>query len=227
VGGRSAASRPLIAPYGDAAVLAWYADVIDPEVNARVHALAAAVRAVGADHGWGHPVPSYASLLIPYDPLLVDAGEAVRRISTLADGLPAAPKMPVGPLVEIPVRYGGPDGPDLDELAASHGLVPADVIELHSMTEYRCFMLGFSPGFGYLGVVPAEIATPRRSSPRERVAAGSVGIAGSQTGVYPSATPGGWNLIGRTGAEVWDLRRDPPALLGPGVRVRFRPVTEP
>ena len=129
-------------------------------------------------------------------------------------------------LATIAVRYGGADGPDLDEVAALHGLRPSDVVDLHAGATYRVFFLGFAPGFAYLGPLPAELVTPRRATPRERVPAGSVAIAGEQTGVYPFETPGGWQLIGRTEERLWDLDPDrrSPALLQPGDSVRFRPL---
>jgi KipI family sensor histidine kinase inhibitor len=131
---------------------------------------------------------------------------------------------PEGDTIEIPVRYGGPDGPDLEEVASRHGLTSADVVELHAGARYRVLFLGFAPGFAYLGGLPAAIATPRRASPRERVPAGSVGIAGEQTGVYPLSMPGGWNLIGRTDLVLFDPLRPEPALLRPGAPVRFVPA---
>jgi KipI family sensor histidine kinase inhibitor len=127
-------------------------------------------------------------------------------------------------VIELPTRYGGADGPDLDEVAALHGLSARAVIEFHAGTVYRVAFVGFLPGFAYLGSLPHSLATPRRATPRERVPAGSVGIADRQTGVYPFASPGGWQLIGRTATTVWDPRRDPPALLEPGRRIRFVPL---
>ena len=123
------------------------------------------------------------------------------------------------------MRYGGADGPDLDAVADRLGLAPAHVVELHASVEYRVFVLGFAPGFAYLGRLPAELLVPRRDQPRPRVPPGSVAIAGWQTAIYPASTPGGWHLIGRTDAVVWDARRSDPALLVAGDRVRFEPVS--
>jgi KipI family sensor histidine kinase inhibitor len=233
------ADRPQIIAFGDSALLLELGDQIDLELNRRVHALAKGVRDDGA---WGTPVPAYASLLVPYDPAEMGVDEAVDRLSALfARAGTAAERAPVEadtvpgegdtepveadtePL-EVPVRYGGEHGPDLDEVARGHGLRPQDIVALHSGVTYTVYMLGFAPGFAYLGSLSPELATPRRATPRERVPPGSVGIAGQQTAIYPMATPGGWQLIGRTDLKVWDPSAEPPALLQPGRRVRFRPV---
>jgi KipI family sensor histidine kinase inhibitor len=125
---------------------------------------------------------------------------------------------------DIPVRYGGADGTDLDNVAKALGLAPRRVIDMHAAQEYEVLLLGFAPGFAYMGLLPPELELPRRATPRTRVPPGSVAIAGRQTAVYPSGTPGGWHIIGRTDIVLWDVARDPPALLQPGGRVRFRPV---
>ena len=220
------AETASIAPLGDGALLVTFGDQIDVALNSRAHDLAAAVeRLRSTDTRFGRAVPAYASVLVSFDPVAVDpdeAGGVVARLLAELAGEPArAPE--AGALVEIPVRYGGDDGPDLADVAALNDLSPSDVIDLHAGTEYRVFFLGFAPGFAYLGPVSARIATPRLAAPRERIPAGSVGIAGAQTGVYPFALPGGWRIIGRTELAMWDLRRNSPALLRPGDRVRFVP----
>jgi inhibitor of KinA len=126
--------------------------------------------------------------------------------------------------VELPVCYGGEFGPDLEEVAARCGLSAAEVMARHSTAEYRVYMLGFSPGFPYLGGLDPAIAAPRRETPRLRVPAGSVGIAGMQTGIYPQESPGGWQIIGRTPGRLFRPDRAEPCLLGPGDRLRFVPV---
>jgi KipI family sensor histidine kinase inhibitor len=141
------------------------------------------------------------------------------RVSATADVVVAP-----GRLVEIPVRYGGADGPDLGEVAAHAGLTESQVVVLHASVEYDVYMVGFSPGFPYLAGLPERLAMPRRATPRVRVPAGSVAIGGLQTGVYPLASPGGWRLIGRTPLPLFDPRREPPVLLSLGDRVRFVPV---
>jgi KipI family sensor histidine kinase inhibitor len=220
------AETASIAPLGDGSLLVMFGDQIDVALNSRAHDLAAAVdRLRSTDTRFGRAVPAYASVLVPFDPVAVDpeeAGGVVARLLTELAG-EGAPAPGAGALVEIPVRYGGDDGPDLGDVAALNDLRPSDVIELHAATEYRVFFLGFAPGFAYLGPVSAQIVTPRLATPRERIPAGSVGIAGRGTAVYPFELPGGWRIIGRTDVAMWDLRRDSPALLRPGDRVRFVP----
>jgi len=224
----TARAGPEIVSFGDSAVLVILGDQIDEAVNRRVHRLSDAIRGrPPAEARFGSPVPGYASLLVPFDPLELDADDATGRLRQILDEearSPAPPDVEAAPPVEIPTQYGGPDGPDLDEVAARAGLPQGDVVELHASVVYRVYLLGFAPGFAYLGSVPAAIATPRRATPRPRVPAGSVGIAGDQTAIYPFDTPGGWQLIGRTEVPMWDTGRDPPARLRPGDQVRFVPL---
>lgn len=201
---------------------------IDLATNRRVHALAATIRAEAAGGvPWGRPVPAYESVLVPFDPDTLDSEGAKARLAALA-AAPGAVTPAAGagalPVFEIPTRYGGPDGPDLDEVATRTRRTPAEVVALHARRVYTVYMLGFSPGFAYLGSLPAALEVPRRDTPRTEVPAGSVAIAARQTAVYPIASPGGWNLIGRTDAVLWDPRSDPPTPLAPGRRVRFVPV---
>jgi inhibitor of KinA len=222
-------------PFGDDALLVTLpgrvADAIEVDTNRRVHLLADALRRLrDEDPRLGRPVAGFSTVLVPFDPLEIDAGGAAALVAPLAEAataadLAAATDDPAR-TVTIPIRYGGPDGPDLADVAAETGLRPADVVEIHSRTTYRVFVLGFAPGFAYLGSLAEEIAVPRRATPRERVPAGSVAIAGRQTAVYPFATPGGWRLIGRTDMRMWDLDRASPALLVPGDTVRFEPVRD-
>jgi inhibitor of KinA len=166
--------------------------------------------------------PAYASLLVEYDPRSASAGEVERLVLRRLDEAGDRP-LPPGRLVEIPVRY---DGPDLADVARLAGLTEADVVRLHASVECVVRFLGFSPGFAYLSGMPPEIAVPRLAEPRRRVPAGSVAIGGSQTGVYPVASPGGWRIIGTTGLRLFRPEADPPALLAMGDRVRFVAVDQ-
>ena len=211
---------PRLRPVGDAALTVELGDHIDAEINARVQALD---RALARDPfpGCREAVPSYRSLLVVYDPVVTPFEEACRRVTQLA----SAPPVPrEGRRHVIPVRYGGEDGPDLPSVAAACGLSPSQVVALHTSHDYTAFMLGFLPGFAYLGLLPEALHTPRRATPRVRVPAGSVGITGPQTGVYPSLSPGGWNLLGRTSWRPFEAHGHPPARIAPGDRVRFEAV---
>jgi KipI family sensor histidine kinase inhibitor len=169
--------------------------------------------------------PAYCSLLIRFDPRQTDHLNVERDVRALLardpGGAEVAPRE-----VEIPVCYGGDFGPDLAQLAKLQGLSVDEVIRLHSDRTYTVYFLGFVPGFAYLGTVARAIAAPRLSSPRRRVEAGSVGIAGRQTGVYPGPVPGGWRLVGRTPLTMFRPERDPMSLLAAGDQVRFRPIGE-
>lgn len=217
--------RSEILTYGETAVLAVLGDGAGPEATRRVCALVE--RLTGRGGGIETPIAGAATVLVPFDPLAVEASAVRTLVADAIAGLPDPPSPINAELlspIELPTRYGGTDGPDLDEVARRHDLSTAGVIELHASTEYEVRFLGFAPGFAYLGTLAPALVTPRRATPRTRVPAGSVAIADDQTAVYPFASPGGWNLIGRTAVRVWDLDRDPPALLLPGRRVRFVPV---
>jgi KipI family sensor histidine kinase inhibitor len=167
--------------------------------------------------------PAYSSILIRFHPLELTHAEVEARLRELWPKLESV-ELPEPKRVEIPVSYGGEFGPDIEDVARHCGLSVAEVIALHSGVEYRVYFLGFSPGFAYLGGLAEALATPRLAKPRREVPAGSVGIAGQQTGVYPLATPGGWRLIGRTSLRLFDARREPMSLLEIGDLVRFVPA---
>jgi KipI family sensor histidine kinase inhibitor len=205
---------------GDTMLLVEFDQVIDPEVNERVIRLARRLRARLGDV-IRDVVPAYCSIGVHYDPLLTDLAALERLIDEEAQVVEHTSAPDESPLVEIPVQYGGVNGPDLEAVAQWAGCTAEQVIERHAARIYRVYMLGFVPGFAYMGRVEASIAAPRHRVPRERVPAGSVGIAGAQTGVYPFATPGGWQLIGRTDAVMFDPNRAQPSLVQPGDRVRF------
>lgn len=206
-------------PLGEGGALVMLAREIGRESHERVRAFCA--RLDGERwRGLIEYVPAYTTVALYFDPAVVDYEEvrdAALRLA--AQPLNSAPMTAC--LVEVPVCYGGDFGPDLEHVATHHGIAPADVIRIHESGEYEVWMLGFAPGFAYLGGLPERIATPRHATPRVKVPAGSVGIAGAQTGVYPFESPGGWQLIGRTPLRMFDPERSSPALLSPGDRVRF------
>jgi KipI family sensor histidine kinase inhibitor len=209
---------------GEEALLLRLGSEIDLDTNARVHALAARIRATRP--AWLRDlVPAYASLALFVDPAAFadDAdplAAAMGWLDRLESGVPI-PAADTAPVVEIPVRYGGADGPDLEAVARHAGISVVEVVERHCAATYTVAMLGFAPGFPYLLGLDARLATPRLPVPRVRVPAGSVGIGGAQTGVYPRCGPGGWRLIGRTEMPLFNADRDPPAALAPGDHVRF------
>ena len=234
-----------IEPFGERALLVTLGDRIDLVVNAQARRLAAAIEAHRAiDPRLGRAVAAAASVLVPFDALLLGSREASRVVRELArkvqaearsgdadiasgapdKAAPATRAVPTGPPIEIEVRYGGRDGPDLPAVADAHGVRPDDIIELHAGSTWTTLFLGFAPGFAYLGPLPPDLATARRATPRERVPAGSVAIGGDQTAVYPFELPGGWQVIGRTEATMWDIEQARPNLLAPGDRVRFVPI---
>jgi antagonist of KipI len=213
-------SAPRIGRAGDSALLLELDAVIAPEVNARAIAIAAAVRAE-ARPGVRDVVSTFRSVAVYFDPLVTDCAALLTSLER-ACGSPG--KIAQGRTIDVPVLYGGAFGPDLGDVAAFARLSTGEVIDRHAATLYRVFMLGFLPGFTYMGVVEPQIAAPRRAAPRVRVAAGSVGIAGAQTGIYPRESPGGWQIIGRTPLPVFDPERTPASLFAPGDSVRFVPV---
>ena len=215
---------------GDRALRITLGQRIDPAVNRQVHHFAGVLRASGL-HGLEDLVPAYATLTVHYDPVawsgnglppFVALEAALQRLWEGA----AAGALPAPRQVEIPVCYGGDFGPDLAEVAQLCGLTQAELIRRHTAPEYLVYLLGFAPGFPYLGGLDPSIAAPRRGTPRLKVPAGSVGIAGLQTGIYPMATPGGWQIIGRTPRLLFNPAQADPCLLKPGDLLRFVPITE-
>lgn len=208
---------------GDTMLLIEFEPSIDPAINDRVIRLAERLQARlgGAVRDI---VPAYCAIGVHFDPLTTDLAALEAAVEVEARGTARGRPTEDRPVIEIPVRYGGVDGPDLEGVAAWAQCTSAAVVERHAARIYRVYMLGFVPGFAYMGRVDAAIAAPRHRVPRDRVPAGSVGIAGEQTGVYPLATPGGWQLIGRTETAMFDPTRTQPSLLRPGDRVRFVPV---
>ena len=216
---------PKIELLGEDALLVHFGNSIDADLNTRVHALARRIESVRP--AWLRDIaPSYASLALFVDldvfrPTLDALDEATTWLRQVLVGEEFIGRMGEGRLVEICVHYGGEDGPDLEALATHAGLSTIQVIERHVAVEYRVAMLGFAPGFPYLLGLDPALAMPRLQTPRTRVAAGSIGIGGDQTGIYPRSGPGGWRIIGCTTQALFDPHRDPPSLLAAGDRVRF------
>ena len=207
----------------DCAWLLRFDDSISREANERVHAAARALRGAALP-GVVDIVPAYSSLAVVFDEPTVESRDALaERVYALALGSGTGRGVPRR-TVEIPVTYGGDHGPDLAELATRLALDADEIVRRHTAADYVVGMLGFLPGFPYLIGLDATLASPRRATPRTRVPAGSVGIGGAQTGIYPIESPGGWQLIGRTSAVLFDARRDPAVLLEPGDCLRFRAV---
>jgi inhibitor of KinA len=212
--------RFLIA--GDSALVVEFGNTIDPATNRRVRELLLSIERAGVE-GVRDLVPSYRSLLVVYDPLRTTFAALCGRLGDLqahAAGRPVPPPR----VVEIPTAYGGVFGPDLAFVAGHNGLTEDEVVAIHAGTDYLVYMMGFSPGFTYLGGMSERIAAPRLETPRTAIPAGSVGIAQQQTGIYPVESPGGWRLIGRTPVTLFDPSRNPPVIVDAGDYIRFVPV---
>lgn len=213
-------SYPRILPVGETAFTVEYGNSVNATLNAQVHALDAILQANPIE-GITETVPTYRSLLVLYDPCRVDPNDLQIRLRTLAEQTEPERSASSGRLVEIPVHYGDAWGPDLADVAAHTHLSPEAVIRTHTEPTYQVAMLGFAPGFTYLLGLPQTLNTPRLETPRVHVPVGSVGIAGSQTGLYALDTPGGWRIIGRTTLKLFDPDRELPFTLHAGDHVRF------
>ncbi len=211
--------QPKLNPLGDSALLVQFGEEINITVNRRVHTLAALLNLSPLD-GMTETVPAYATLTVYYDPLLLTYDEIHKwvrgKLERMGDVNTRTPRR-----FEVPVRYGDEYGVDLQFVADFHHLGVEDVIRIHSERVYTIYMMGFTPGFPYMGKVDNAIHTPRLETPRTRVPAGTVAIAGSQTGIYPIDSPGGWRLLGRTSLQLFDPAADSPFLFSPGDEVRF------
>jgi inhibitor of KinA len=221
-------NSPRISALGQRALIVEFGDVISTEIND----LAIRLSDYLDEHpfpGYVESAPAYSSTYVGFDPRVVTANESLAKttLDRVAEHVTNAlaeikhGKDPVTKIHEIPVSFGAESGPDLNYIADNSGLSSSEVIEIFTSVTYRVFMLGFLPGFAYLGEVDERIAMPRRATPRQRVPTGSVGIAGHQTGIYPLESPGGWQLIGRTDIELFVPNSMPPCLFGPGDHVRF------
>jgi inhibitor of KinA len=212
-----------IVPAGDSALIIEFEERIDPVVNARAIALAHSIQAARFQ-GVRDVVPTYRAVAVHFDPLRVNFDALERHVERASHAPKPPPVEDVTP-VRIPVCYDADLGPDLADVAAFAHATEAEVVKIHSSSTYRVFMLGFVAGFAYLGTVDERIAMPRHATPRVRVPLGSVGIAGTQTGVYPAETPGGWRLIGRTPLRPFDVERSDPFLMKAGDSVQFYPIS--
>ncbi|HKF85895.1 MAG TPA: 5-oxoprolinase subunit PxpB [Candidatus Limnocylindrales bacterium] len=217
-----------IVPFGDAAVLIELGRPAGIAAARLAQSVASAIDGLRLGGvGLGEPVPAATTVLVTFDPLVLTADDVevlITPVTADAATSPGRDALPAGRLHEVPVRYGGDHGPDLDGVARETGLAPNTVIELHSTATYEVLFLGFAPGFAYLGDLPAALVLPRLSTPRPGVPAGSVAIAGAMTAVYPHASAGGWRLLGRTDVSLFDARSTPPSRLRPGDHVRFVPI---
>lgn len=211
-------------PAGERGLIVELGNEISTEINDQVRALAIAIQRAGIP-GLVEVIPTYRSLGVEYDPLVTSFDEMQARIRDVGTHLDPR-NLGTPKLVQIPTVYGGQYGPDLPYVAEHAGLSEAEVIRLHSETEYHVYMIGFSAGFAYLGGLPDRLHTPRLPSPRIKVPKGSVAIGGSQTGAYPAETPGGWRIIGRTSITLFDPFGDIPTPMLPGDSVRFVPIGE-
>lgn len=215
--------EPRFLAGGDKAIFVEFGDVVDPEVNRRVRHLMLATQKTRIP-GVIEMVPTYRSLLVYFEPLQIRAQKLQETLYSLARQLVES-ELPKPKLVEIPTVYGGEYGLDLQFVASYSNLSVSEVVQIHTATPYLIYMIGFMAGFPYLGGMSPRIATPRLETPRMKIPAGSVGIAGSQTGIYPAESPGGWRLIGKTPLQLFDPSQEPPALFQAGDYLIFVSIT--
>ena len=217
--------KPTISPVGDCAISIDFGQVIDPKINRHIRQTIERIQELKLD-GITELVPTYCALLIQYDAMLYSYSDICNLMEPLLEPSATDDANERVTVIEIPTVYGGEFGPDLGFVASHNNLTEDEVVAIHSGTDYLVYMLGFIPGFTYLGGMDPRIATPRLSSPRTLIPAGSVGIAGEQTGTYPSDSPGGWQIIGRTPVTMYDMSKKQAALLSAGDYVRYVPIDE-
>ncbi|MBV1820295.1 5-oxoprolinase subunit PxpB [Clostridium cochlearium] len=209
---------------GDKALTIEYGNEISEDISSKVRSMMVALETNKID-GIVEIVPTYRSLMVHYNPLIIGYDDLVNKLKSLENKLEDI-SLPEPEVIEIPTVYGGEYGPDIENVAKHNKITVEEVIKIHSSKEYLIYMLGFTPGFPYLGGMDEKIATPRLKSPRTKITKGSVGIAGSQTGIYPIDSPGGWQLIGRTPLKLYDPNREVPILLKAGNYIKFVPISE-
>ncbi len=215
--------KPLFRIAGDRGLLVEYGDVIDPDVNNKVRSMAI-IMEKESSKSVIETIPTYRSLLIIYDPAITNPTKLEKEILALEERISQI-KIPPPDTVEIPVCYGGEFGPDIQFVADHNSITKDDVIRIHSGAEYQIYMIGFTPGFPFLGGLPKELHTPRLETPRSFVPERSVGIANNQTGIYPLASPGGWQLIGKTPLRLFAPEHSNPFIYKVGDRIKFKPIS--
>jgi inhibitor of KinA len=211
-------------PSGDSAIIIKAGTEISEEINSTIRKLLTGIEQEKIE-GIKDYIPSYNELMICYDPLIMNFKRLLTFLRSLEQEIEII-ELPPSSVIHVPVLYGNESGPDLEEVADFTGFSREDVVKIHSSSSYLVYMLGFTPGFCYLGGMDERIATPRKQSPRLKIPAGSVGIADKQTGIYPIESPGGWQLIGKTPLRLFDLGKKPEFLIEAGDRIKFYPVTE-
>jgi len=209
---------------GDRGLLLEFGDEISREINEKVRRMALAIHAEAIE-GIIETIPTYRSLLIIYNPVILPMEDLKERLKRMEKGLQQTP-LPEPKLTRIPVVYGGNYGPDLEEVAKYLHVSPEEVVQLHCSKPYLIYMIGFMPGYPYMGELPQALVTPRLKTPRLLVPKGSVAIAQRQTGIYSMESPGGWQILGRTPVELFHPEKDPPALLQMGDFVQFHQISE-
>lgn len=217
--------KPTISPVGDCAISIDFGQAIDPKINRQIRQVIEQIKLLQLD-GIIELVPTYCALLVQYDAMVYTYSDICGTLNPILQESVTDSGNERVTIVEIPTIYGGEYGPDLGFVASHNHISEAEVVSIHSGADYLVYMLGFIPGFTYLGGMDPRIATPRLSSPRTLIPAGSVGIAGEQTGTYPSDSPGGWQIIGRTPLTMYDMSKKQAALLRAGDYVRYVPIDE-
>lgn len=224
LGGSSMYKKTKYLIAGDKAVVIEFGDTISEDVNSKVRAMMIAI-ATRKIRGIIEMVPTYRSLMVHYNPLEIGYQNLIEELKGIEGELDHI-DIPLPKVLEIPTVYGGEYGPDIENVAKHNNLTADEVIQIHTSREYLIYMLGFTPGFPYLGGMDERISTPRLKTPRTKISGGSVGIAGNQTGIYPMDSPGGWQLIGKTPLKLYDPHRDTPILLQSGNYIKFVAIDE-
>lgn len=209
---------------GDRALVIEFGDIIEEQTNSKIRSFTLAMEREGLE-GIIEIIPTYRSLMVIYEPMTIGLDELINKMKAIEAKMDEL-KLPDAKVIEIPTLYGGEYGPDISFVAENNNISIDEVIKMHTSSEYLIYMIGFTPGFPYLGGMDDKIATPRLQVPRTKIPAGSVGIAGKQTGIYPIESPGGWQLIGRTPVKLYDPYRKEPVLLNAGDYIKFVPIDE-